>query len=165
MYCPKCESEYRVGFTRCGECGVNLVQELPAVAETEGQHTEPAVVFTTLNTNEAALVKSLLEGSGVEVWVLDEHLSRMDSPIAIVIGGAKIAVPPAQRELALDVLNEYRGRAGQDPAYGRATPFQATAPYPQFEVAGDDGDSKCPHCQATVEPESTVCAGCGKQPW
>src|ERR1700680_2151303 len=30
MYCPVCNVEYRFGFTRCTDCDVDLVQELPA---------------------------------------------------------------------------------------------------------------------------------------
>lgn len=29
MFCPKCKVEYRPGFTRCSDCGVDLVEELP----------------------------------------------------------------------------------------------------------------------------------------
>jgi hypothetical protein len=29
MYCPKCRSEYREGFTTCSDCKVELVDELP----------------------------------------------------------------------------------------------------------------------------------------
>jgi len=29
MFCPVCRSEYRTGFTRCSDCDVNLVSELP----------------------------------------------------------------------------------------------------------------------------------------
>lgn len=32
MYCPNCKAEYREGFTRCADCGVELVHELPAAA-------------------------------------------------------------------------------------------------------------------------------------
>ena len=28
MFCPKCKSEYRQGFTRCSDCDVDLVYEL-----------------------------------------------------------------------------------------------------------------------------------------
>ncbi len=28
MFCPVCKSEYRDGFTKCTDCGVNLVQQL-----------------------------------------------------------------------------------------------------------------------------------------
>jgi len=29
MYCPQCKAEYRPGFTRCADCDVDLVWELP----------------------------------------------------------------------------------------------------------------------------------------
>src|SRR5579859_749143 len=29
MYCPKCRAEYRAGFDKCSDCGVELVVELP----------------------------------------------------------------------------------------------------------------------------------------
>jgi hypothetical protein len=32
MFCPVCKAEYREGFTRCADCDVDLVYELPAAA-------------------------------------------------------------------------------------------------------------------------------------
>jgi hypothetical protein len=32
LYCPRCRGEYRAGFTRCADCGVALVERLPAAA-------------------------------------------------------------------------------------------------------------------------------------
>ncbi len=29
MFCPECKVEYRPGFTRCADCDVELVDELP----------------------------------------------------------------------------------------------------------------------------------------
>ena len=29
MFCPNCRDEFRQGFTRCGRCNVDLVEELP----------------------------------------------------------------------------------------------------------------------------------------
>ncbi len=34
MFCPECKSEYRQDFTRCTDCDVDLVHELPS-GETE----------------------------------------------------------------------------------------------------------------------------------
>lgn len=34
MFCPNCKSEYRPGFTKCADCGVDLVAALPAGANT-----------------------------------------------------------------------------------------------------------------------------------
>lgn len=33
MFCPQCKAEYRAGFTRCADCDVDLVHELPAAEE------------------------------------------------------------------------------------------------------------------------------------
>src|SRR5438874_9641690 len=33
MYCPQCKAEYRQGFTRCADCDVELVHELPTGAQ------------------------------------------------------------------------------------------------------------------------------------
>ena len=30
LYCPRCRGEYRAGFSRCADCGVALVERLPA---------------------------------------------------------------------------------------------------------------------------------------
>ena len=38
MICPKCKAEYRQGFTRCADCDVDLVWELPKAA----METRPA---------------------------------------------------------------------------------------------------------------------------
>jgi hypothetical protein len=37
MYCPNCRTEYRPGFTRCSDCLVNLVHELPVEEQAEKQ--------------------------------------------------------------------------------------------------------------------------------
>jgi hypothetical protein len=35
MYCPKCRTEYRPGFTRCSDCHADLVHDLPAEKQEE----------------------------------------------------------------------------------------------------------------------------------
>jgi hypothetical protein len=104
MYCPECKSEYRPGFTHCSTCDVDLVPELKPVLDDETEHPEPVVVYSTFSHMEAALMKTVLEGSGVEARLLDESLSRIDSPAALMIGGIKIIVPSHQEALARDIL-------------------------------------------------------------
>jgi hypothetical protein len=38
MFCPECRAEYRPGFTRCSDCDVDLVHELP---ESESRALKP----------------------------------------------------------------------------------------------------------------------------
>ena len=35
MFCPECKAEYRPGFTRCADCDVELVDQLPAARAPE----------------------------------------------------------------------------------------------------------------------------------
>ena len=44
MFCPQCKAEYRAGFTRCADCDVDLVHELP-VAE-EPAHAPQEIVWS-----------------------------------------------------------------------------------------------------------------------
>jgi hypothetical protein len=41
MYCPQCKAEYRPGFTRCADCDVDLVWELPKEAMERRGPSEP----------------------------------------------------------------------------------------------------------------------------
>jgi hypothetical protein len=111
MFCPQCRSEYREGFTRCAECGVDLIVESPpqrGPSDTQiEKDLDPVVVFTSANAGETALVKSLLEASSVAIYSVNDFYSTSDWR------GARegiIAVPRHQEELAREVLREYRGR-------------------------------------------------------
>jgi hypothetical protein len=130
MFCPECRSEYREGYLRCADCGVDLVEQLPeeepaARARSGGP---PVVVFVSGDIHEAALVRSLLEGSGIRAVLFDEHFSRMDSPMSMIVGGIKVVVPELQAAFAREVLTEYRGHAGQDPSTGRYGPIRSLEP-------------------------------------
>ena len=41
MFCPQCKAEYRPGFTRCADCDVDLVVELPKEAVELRRESEP----------------------------------------------------------------------------------------------------------------------------
>lgn len=41
MFCPVCKAEYRQGFTRCADCDVELVWELPANAIVANEPVDP----------------------------------------------------------------------------------------------------------------------------
>jgi hypothetical protein len=65
MFCPKCKSEYRAGFTRCSDCSVPLVDRLP-----HREHVAELVrVRSFSNDGELFLAKSVLESAGIEAMV------------------------------------------------------------------------------------------------
>src|SRR5262245_3917962 len=68
MFCPQCKAEYRAGFTKCSDCDVDLVKELPVdpqpISETE--HPQLVVVRTYPSHVEADLARTALEAAGIE---------------------------------------------------------------------------------------------------
>ena len=90
MFCPKCKAEYRVGFLRCSDCHVDLVEHLPA----EKPPAEEAKVDTTFDQNrfepepelvvirtfqrslDADLAKSVLEAAGIESIIRGDDTAR-----------------------------------------------------------------------------------------
>lgn len=75
MFCPKCRSEYREGYTECEECRVPLVDELPP--EPEGEYVDWVTVLTTLDHNTVMVATSLLGDAGIPVFVKGEGLKNI----------------------------------------------------------------------------------------
>ena len=166
MFCPDCRAEYRPGFTHCVDCDADLVELLPAqrVAEAEPEEAGPAIVFVTSNAFEAALVKSCLEASGVEVCLFDENISRIQPFYAALIGGIRVAVARDQEDLARAVLAEYRGKAGLSPALGLPTPFGLSEGSREGPILVENGavaQDRCPLCDSLIPVGATVCSKCG----
>ncbi len=124
MFCPSCKSEFREGFTRCSECSLDLVQELvpESKSESKPENPESVVVFTTSNLHEAHLVKGLLEANGINVFIVNDHICRLDLFLTNAVGGIKLVVDKKQESLAKQVLVDYRG--GLDPSFGAASPWE-----------------------------------------
>ncbi len=72
MFCPNCRSEYQKGFTRCSDCDVDLVDELPEV-----QSPDYDAVLSTFNPADVAVIKSILEGEGIEYYFQGEISSSI----------------------------------------------------------------------------------------
>src|ERR1051326_4940094 len=78
MFCPRCKAEYRLGFTKCSDCHVDLVDQLPVEPpkppggprrfERDPFAPEPElVVIRTYSTGlDANLAKSVLEAAGID---------------------------------------------------------------------------------------------------
>ena len=62
MFCPSCRSEFRPGFSRCNDCDVDLVWELPKDA-----HADPRLVsvFESSDPSLVAVVQSLLDDADI----------------------------------------------------------------------------------------------------
>jgi Putative prokaryotic signal transducing protein len=63
MFCPNCRSEYRAGFTRCSDCDVALVAELPA--EEKPEFVDLVEVLSTADVGQISLIESILEAEEI----------------------------------------------------------------------------------------------------
>ena len=73
MYCPKCRAEFREGYSRCADCGTDLLETLPEEVEKPG-YVELATVFTE---GEIALLKSSLDQAGIDYYFHGEQAHRL----------------------------------------------------------------------------------------
>jgi hypothetical protein len=103
MFCPECQAEYRAGFTRCSDCGVDLVDHLPDSATDSGtpnpvedfrevwagdeQHT---CVYFCLALKEAGISYRVEQRREAFVKTVDEHF--------------RIGVPPESYEQAQKII-------------------------------------------------------------
>jgi len=82
MFCPKCRSEYREGFYKCADCGVDLVAQLPPEAEDEVGYIDLVEVFSTYQQGDIAFIKSVLDGEDITYFFQGE------SSVMLIAAGA-----------------------------------------------------------------------------
>jgi len=102
MFCPKCGAEYREGFHKCADCGVDLVNDEPAATEDHLNYVEMVEVFSTYNPGDIAVIKSILDGEDIHYYFQGENTNLM-------VGGgsyARLLVQADQVERVQDILQE-----------------------------------------------------------
>lgn len=104
MYCPKCKSEYVDGITRCPDCDVDLVEELPDKKKRAG---DPDIKFVSIITSSdlglIAIAKSILEEENIDYFTQGEGFNNMFNPIT---GPIDILVREEDEQNARDFLQE-----------------------------------------------------------
>ncbi len=114
MFCPTCGAEYRQGFHRCADCGVDLVDFLPehSYEGPGGGGAEGVNLVEVARTQDSSLLlvlKSLLDGAEIPYTVLGERRMAME-PIGGAFGrpltswGAVILVPAERADEARELL-------------------------------------------------------------
>jgi Putative prokaryotic signal transducing protein len=72
---------------------------------------EIVTVATFSNQGEAQIARGFLESCGIEVFVRDENMSRMENPV--LIGGSKLQVSAADAAKARELLAQVNRQPGQ----------------------------------------------------
>ena len=68
MFCPECKAEYRPGFTRCSDCGLDLVERLdePRIRSNNPQLSDgPELLWTGTDERTRAGIISALEAANI----------------------------------------------------------------------------------------------------
>jgi PhnA Zinc-Ribbon/Putative prokaryotic signal transducing protein len=99
---------------------------------------------------DALLAKGSLESAGIQAYLVDDNMIRMDWFISNLLGGIKLKVRPEDVEAASEILNQ---------------------PIPEMldiEGVGNFEQPKCPRCQSldveyVLEKQAWICDGCGHE--
>jgi len=102
MFCPQCKSEYKEGFFKCADCGVDLVGEQPPELVKEVSYVDLVEVFSTYQQGDIAFIKSVLDGEGITYFFQGE------SSIMLVAAGAyaRLMVKAEDAQRAREILQE-----------------------------------------------------------
>jgi len=91
---------------------------------------ELVVVKQFRDLHEALLAKGSLESAGIECFLVDDNMLRLDWFVSNLLGGAKLCVRPEVAEAALDLLEQ---------------PVPASF---EVEVVGTYDQPTCPQCHS-----------------
>jgi hypothetical protein len=81
-------------------------EEFPDADQAEPIFRNLITVRSYWNLLEAELAKGVLEAAGIECFLFDDNMLRMDWFNAIAIGGVKLRVDPQNVDEATRILNE-----------------------------------------------------------
>jgi len=105
MFCPQCNAEYRAGFVKCSECGVDLVDRLPVKAPDDpASHAELVTVRTFSTEAEADIAKTALDASGIES-ILQSDNEGGQAPALVISRGMRLLVRPDDAQVADEILS------------------------------------------------------------
>lgn len=66
MFCPNCETEYRPGFTRCSDCGADLVERLEPVPSNEPPAGDgPELLWTGTDNATYGVILNALDDAAI----------------------------------------------------------------------------------------------------
>jgi len=85
---------------------LNIALAEPAVPMEEVKLRELVAVRQFRDLPEALLAKGSLESTGIECFLVDDNMVRMDWFISNLLGGIKLAVTPEDADAAIEVLEQ-----------------------------------------------------------
>ncbi len=87
-FCPNCRTEYRDTFTRCVDCGAELVASLPEEAPPESavvSSQELVELASFPNSAEAEMIRELLEDNGIKTFLRGDIVPISAAPSTLLV--------------------------------------------------------------------------------
>ena len=126
------------------------IEIAPPRGEDVYEFNETVTLRRFLDLPEALLAKGSLESVGIQAYLVDDNMVRLNWFISNILGGIKLQVRAEDAEAANEILNQ---------------PIPETL---DVEGAGNFEQHKCPRCQSldityVLEKQAWTCYGCGKE--
>jgi hypothetical protein len=107
MFCPRCRSGYPEGITRCPDCDLELIGELPARDEAEWvdlvtvlETGDPSLLLVAKSLLDAENIPSFAEGEGINEGLGAGRIAEADIPM----GPGRLRVHLEDVEAARELL-------------------------------------------------------------
>lgn len=107
MFCPSCKAEYREGFIRCADCGVDLVDKLPEDNFEINPDIQFVEILRTLNLVDIAFIKSILDSEGIHYFIKGDIIQNVNPIVDPAILMVLVEEADKARELLKDVNLNY----------------------------------------------------------
>lgn len=116
MYCPKCRTEYRKGFSTCADCNIPLVPDLPSepLPPPAPEYVKYTDLYSPQNEIELSFLKSILDSEGISYFIRNDNFGSLEVGPHIGLFNAKmIEVQDDQYEKAKELLTDYLEKTHQ----------------------------------------------------
>ncbi|MGA2510218.1 MAG: hypothetical protein ABSG27_08290 [Candidatus Acidiferrales bacterium] len=108
MFCPVCRSEYRSGFTKCADCGVDLVEHLPAdelAADRDVQRDADGreLLWSGVPSGLYDAIRAALDSAGISHKDIDKEFGLLPN---LAQSAQFVWIDPRDRAAARSILAE-----------------------------------------------------------